>query len=118
MFAWERGAHLPAAPQPLEPLACLGVEAVTNAATGACLLVIRMTDGLEIGEEEAGRQLANLLARGPPHGRVRGDDAHELRRAVLRGQPLEKIVGVGCEADRKRSDLALLPHAVEADHTP
>jgi len=41
----------------------------------------------------------------------------QFRQTLQERYHLENIVGVGCEADRKRSDLALLPRAVEDDHT-
>src|SRR5581483_12284001 len=100
-----------AATQPLEPLARLVVEPLADAARP--LLAVR--GGAELGEEGPRACLAHLLARGPAHGRVRGDHEHRLAVAVLGGEALEDVVGVRREAHLQRPHPSLDAGAVEDD---
>jgi hypothetical protein len=110
-------ALLETAPQTLELLARLGVEKVTDPAAGASLLVLAVLLRLELRQKQSRGELSHLLARHPSHRRIRGDEADALVPAVLRSEPLEKVVRMRGVSDGERSDLPLLPPAVE-HHEP
>ena len=97
----------------LELLARLRVEPVADATSGPPLFPLSMAAGSEVGEEEPGREGANFLAGHPPDRVVRRDDADELVARCCGGEPLEQVVRMRRVADRERTDLTLLPRAVE-----
>src|SRR5262245_33977112 len=107
-----------ASPETLEPLSRLRIEAIPQAGAAPSLLVLAVLLGLEIAQERPRRELAYLLARDAPDDGIRGDEADELRAAVLGGQALEHVVRVVGVADGQRTDVALLPSSVEHDHSP
>ena len=59
--------------------------------------------------------MCDLPAGGLDHRAVRGDEQHPLALAVLGGEPLEQRVGMGDEANRERTELGVVAHAVEDD---
>ena len=108
---------LQAAAKPLQLVAGVWIQSVCHSSAGTFLLAVGMAHGHEIGKKRPRRLLAHLLAGGSSHERVGGDDADDLRRAMLGSQSFEHVVGVSCEADGERADLSLLADAVEDHHT-
>ena len=102
-----------AAAEPLEPLTRLGVEAVGDA--GAVrFLVARL---LQVRHEGAGRALLHLLAGRAADSEVGGDEADDLGRTVLGGQPFKHRVRVRREAHGERPHLRVDPDAVPDEKT-
>ena len=100
-------SRLLAPAQPLEPGARLRVELVAEAA-GRCA---RLRRRLEVAEERLRRELRHLAAGGAEDGAVGRDEQHSLPLAVLGRESLEQRVGIGCEADRERTELRILTRA-------
>jgi hypothetical protein len=94
-----------------QALACLRVEPVAHAAR-RCFAVPR---GGEVAEERPRGELSHLLARCAAYRRVRGDEADELRRAMLSCKALDQGVRVRRESDLERAERAIVAAAVEDD---
>src|SRR5262249_47617913 len=71
--------------------------------------------GVGGGEEGGGGGRRARPPRRTEHGAVGGDEDDALSRAVLRGEPLEERVGVGCVSNGERSELHLVSSSVEDD---
>jgi hypothetical protein len=91
-------AGLLPAPQPLEPLPRLGVDAIGERRW----LPLRVLRPLEIAEERPRADLHHLLPGRTANRRVRGDEADAIGRPVLRREPLEQCVRVRRVADVER----------------
>src|SRR6266496_144636 len=102
---------LPAA-KPLERLAGRGVQPVRQCGP----LPFRVLDRREVAEERLRRTRLNHPPSGRSHGRVAGDDAHTLPRAILARQALDQGVGVLDVANVEWTAGLVLSRAVEDEH--
>ena len=72
---------------------------------------------LQVGHEGAGGALLHLLAGRAADREVGGDEADDLGRTVLGGQPLEHGIRVRREAHRQRAHLGVDADAVPDEKT-
>jgi len=99
------------APQALESLSRLGIDAVADAARA----ILAMLHRLEHGGELARADLRDRLAGGAPDGCVRRDQANAFTLPGLRSQPLEQSIRVRREAHLELTVPRVGSHAVEDD---
>src|SRR5437764_896393 len=70
----------------------------------------------EVAEEGGRRSFLHLLPGRASDGRVRGDEADLLLRAMLRREPLDHRVRVRGEPHLERTAHLVLAHPVEDEH--